>query len=85
MFGHNPPVLSVVAAAEDAEDERPSKRRKDDNELTSKQLLASESAGKNSKLLQSECRLGSVQELRKDVVVKSHSGQFPFSPFLCRR
>lgn len=75
MFGHASPVMTVDANADDAGDEsRPSKRRKKDNEVTFEKLLASEPTGKNYKLAQSDCLLGSVQELRKEVVEKSHSG-----------
>ena len=75
MFGHNPAILTVEATMDD-EENRPSKRRKDDNEVTYEKLLASEPTGKNHKLIQSDCRLGSVQELRKVVVDNSHSGSF---------
>lgn len=77
MFGPNAPVLTVESTIDEAgEENRPSKRRKDDNEVTFEKLLASEPTGKNSKLVQQDCRLGSVQKLRKVIVDNSHSGSF---------
>lgn len=68
--------LAAQAGTEGVDgEERPRKRRKDGRDEPFLELLAAEPGGK---ILQSECRLGSVQALRQEVADRAHSGSFAF-------
>lgn len=71
--------LAAQAGTEGVDgEERPSKRRKDGRDEPFLELLAAEPGLRGGKILQSECRLGSVQALRQEVADRAHSGPFPF-------